>query len=74
MRLEQSDAIIFVDSPSSRKSIWCKYELNYFLELNRPIYCIKVEDIESQNWEAFYKMEDAWYHDPDYKKYSLIEK
>lgn len=74
VRLEQSDAIIFVDSPSSRKSIWCKYELNYFLELNRPIYCIKVEDIESQNWEAFYKMEDAWYHDPDYKKYSLIEK
>lgn len=71
-RLEQSDAIIFVDSPNSRNSIWCKYELNYFSELNRPIYCIKVEDIESRNWDAFYKMKDKWYYDPDYKKYSLV--
>lgn len=71
-RLEQSDAIIFVDSPNSRNSIWCKYELNYFSELNRPIYCIKVEDIESRNWDALYRMKDKWYYDPDYKKYSLV--
>ena len=66
--MEQSDAIIFVDSPNSRNSIWCKYELNYFSELNRPIYCIKVENIESRNWDAFYKMKDKWYYDLDYKK------
>lgn len=71
-RLEQSDAIIFVDSTNSRNSIWCKYELNYFSELKRPIYCISVEDIISQNWQAMYRMKDAWYYDPNYKKYSLV--
>lgn len=71
-RLEQSDAIIFVDSHNSRNSIWCKYELNYFSELNRTIYCITIEDIKSQNWDALYNMKDKWFYDPDYKKYSLF--
>lgn len=32
-RMEQSNAMIFVVSENSLHSIWCKYELNYFAEL-----------------------------------------
>ena len=38
-RMEQSKAMIFVVSENSRNSVWCKYELNYFTELGKPIYC-----------------------------------
>lgn len=72
-RLKQSDAVVFVESKNSRNSIWCKYELNYFLELKRPIYCIRVEDIASKNWKAMNRMKDNWYYDPEYKKYNLEE-
>lgn len=71
-RLKQSDAIIFVESTNSRNSIWCKYELNYFSELKRPIYCISVEDIASKNWQAIYRMKDNWYYDSEYRKYKLV--
>ena len=40
-RLEQSDAILFVQSEYSMESVWCKYELNYFYELGKPIYTYK---------------------------------
>lgn len=40
-RLEQSKALIFVESENSTKSIWCKYELNFFAKLERPMYVIK---------------------------------
>ena len=40
-RLEQSKALIFVESENSMNSVWCKYELNYFSELKRPIYIIE---------------------------------
>ena len=72
-RLRQSDAIIFVESTNSRKSIWCKYELKYYSELNRPIYCININDISSKNWEAISIMEDMWYYDSNYKEYPLIK-
>lgn len=72
-RLRQSDAIIFVESTNSRKSIWCKYELNYFSELKRPIYCININDISSKNWEDMYIIEDMWYYDSNYKEYPLIK-
>lgn len=71
-RLRQSDAIIFVESTNSRKSIWCKYELNYFSELNRPIYCISINDISSKNWETISIMEDRWYYDTTYKQFLLV--
>lgn len=65
-RLEQSDALIFVDSSSSRDSIWCKYELNYFASLHRDIYVIKKECIESGSFELEI-LKDYWFFDPDYK-------
>lgn len=43
--MKQSKALIFVQSENSLKSIWCKYELNYFLALNRPIYVVDRESI-----------------------------
>lgn len=70
-RLKQSDAMIFVESTNSRNSVWCKYELNYFFELKRPIYCISVENIILQNWQTICEMEDTWFYDPDYKEHSL---
>lgn len=71
-RMEQSKAMIFVVSENSLHSIWCKYELNYFTELGKPIYCISKEAIDEKN---FYlnKMNDSWFLDPDYKTLALIE-
>lgn len=71
-RMEQSKAMIFVVSENSVYSIWCKYELNYFTELGKPIYCISKEAIDEKN---FYlnKMNDLWFLDPNYKILALIE-
>ena len=71
-RLEQSDNLIFVESNSSKNSIWCKYELNYFLSLNKPIYTIKKQDIE-RNQFVIYEMKEHWFIDSNYKKMALIE-
>lgn len=46
-RLDQSDALIFVKSEESIASVWCKYELNYFHDLGKPIYTISVQDIDN---------------------------
>lgn len=70
-RMKQSKALIFVQSENSVKSIWCKYELNYFLDLNRPIYVVDkksiINDIFSLN-----QLEDNWFIDSDYKRLALI--
>lgn len=66
-RLEQSEALIFVESGYSRESIWCKYELNYFLGLGKPIYLIPLQDIESERFEIAL-LKDDWFVDKDYKK------
>lgn len=71
-RLEQSDNLIFVESNYSKNSIWCKYELNYFLSLNKPIYTIKKQDIE-RNQFIIYEMKEHWFIDSNYKKMALIE-
>lgn len=70
-RLEQSKAVIFVLSDDSLKSIWCKYELNYFKELNRPIYVISTSDIEKDNYQLN-QYNDNWYIDPNYRELALI--
>ena len=71
-RLEQSKAMIFVSSPNSKNSIWCKYELNYFRELGREIYVIDKQDIESGVFDI--KMfEDNSFWDSNYKKLALLE-
>ena len=71
-RMEQSKAMIFVVSENSLHSIWCKYELNYFTELGKPIYCISKEAIDEKNFHLD-KMNDTWFLDSDYKTLALIE-
>lgn len=71
-RLEQSKALIFVSSENSRNSIWCKYELNYFGELNKPMYTIRIEDIGSDIFDLKL-LECSSYIDSDYKNLALLE-
>ena len=71
-RMEQSKAMISVVSENSRNSVWCKYELNYFTELGKPIYCISKEAIDEGNI-CLDKMSDPWFLDADYKAMALIE-
>lgn len=66
-RLEQSKALIFVKSSNSLNSKWCNYELNYFYNLNKPIYIINKENINNGSYEKEYLV-DAWFKDEDYKK------
>ena len=67
-RMKQSKALIFVQSENS---IWCKYELNYFLALNRPIYVVDRESIVN-NLFSLSQLDDNWFVDPNYKKTALI--
>lgn len=71
-RLEQSKALIFVLSENSRNSVWCRYELNYFMELGRKIYVINVSDIENDTF-PIKVMEDMWFKDSNYKELALLE-
>lgn len=71
-RLQQSKAVLFVDSENSRESIWCKYELNYFQEFKRPMYAVDKQDIEVGVFNVR-PLTSSWYIDPDYKKLALIE-
>lgn len=70
-RLEQSEAIIFVDSRNSKESIWCKYELNYFYELGKPIYTINKQDIEKEVY-ILKLLESKWFIDKNYKMMELF--
>lgn len=71
-RLEQSKALIFVSSKNSLNSIWCKYELNYFRELNKLMYTIRIEDIGSNIFDLKL-LESSSYIDSDYKNLALLE-
>lgn len=70
-RMKQSKALIFVQSENSLKSIWCKYELNYFHALNRPIYVIDKESIIN-NLFSLSHLSDDWFLDANYKKLALM--
>lgn len=71
-RMEQSRALIFVESENSLNSIWCKYELNYYLKLERPIYIIDIQAIEKKNFNIEI-MKERWFVDDNYKKLALLE-
>lgn len=71
-RLEQSKALLFVASSNSQESVWCKYELNFFLELGKPMYVILKEDIDSGIF-AIRALEDKWFLDTNYKELALLE-
>ena len=72
MRMQQSNAMIFLISENSLNSDWCKYELNYFNKLGKPIYCISIESINEQRL-SLEMMKDNWFLDPDYENLALIE-
>ena len=71
-RMEQSKAMIFVSSENSLKSVWCNYELNYFAELGKPIYCILKDDIVKNKFDLN-RIEDFWFINLDYKSMALLQ-
>ena len=71
-RMKKSDALLFVMSDNSMQSIWCKYELNFFLKLGRPMFFITKEDIDSGSF-CIKPLEDRFFVDADYKRLALIE-
>ena len=71
-RMEQSKSLIFVESEYSKASIWCRYELNYFKDLGKPMYIISSENIEKGNFEVN-PLTDEWYVDAEYKALTLLE-
>lgn len=71
-RLEQSDALLFLYSENSTASVWCKYELNFFHALGRPIYTISADDVESSEYSL--QLETGnWFLDENYKNLVRIE-
>lgn len=71
-RLEQSDALLFLHSENSISSVWCKYELNYFRALGRPIYTISADDVENSMYSLQLEV-DNWFVDENYKNLVHIE-
>lgn len=71
-RLEQSTSLIFVYSDNSINSIWCKYELNYFAELGKPMFIIEKENIEKGKF-TMKPFKEKWYLDCNYKNLALLE-
>ena len=71
-RMEQSKSLIFVESEYSKASIWCRYELNYFKDLGKPMYIISSENIEKGNFEVN-PLTDEWYVDAEYKALTLLK-
>lgn len=70
-RMKQSKALIFVKSKNSLDSIWCKYELNFFYELKKPIYIIEKDAIKKKDFELKL-VNKYWFIDTDYKKTALF--
>ena len=71
-RMEQSKSLIFVESEYSKASIWCRYELNYFKDLGKPMYILSSENIEKGKFEVN-PLTDEWYVDAEYKALTLLE-
>ena len=71
-RLEQSDALLFLYSENSIASVWCKYELNYFHALGRPIYTISADDVENSVYSPQLET-DNWFIDENYKNLVRME-
>lgn len=72
VRMNQSKELIFVESENSLNSEWCKYELNYFKDLDKPLKYISVEKLNSKQYQLKNYCKD-WFYDSDYKNISLFE-
>lgn len=68
-RLLQSKALIFVESENSKNSVWCKYELNYFLQLDRPMFVIDKRCIENSEFIVA-PLKTDWFVDSNYRNLS----
>lgn len=72
VRIKQSDAVIFVESAKSKRSEWCKYELNRFKYEGKATYCLSVDDIRANCFKCkTYK--DTWFVDPNFENIKLIQ-
>lgn len=69
-RMEQSKALIFVESENSLNSIWCKYELNFYYELKKPIWVIDKDAIMKKKFKLR-PLENNWFLDDKYKESTL---
>lgn len=70
-RLQQSQAVIFLKTHNSVDSVWCKYELNYFAELNKPIYYLDENKVRNRDFTLLeYDIEE--FIDPNYKTLALM--
>lgn len=70
-RLQQSQAVIFFKTHNSVDSVWCKYELNYFAELNKPIYFLDENKVRNGDFTLLeYDIEE--FIDPNYKTLTLM--
>lgn len=70
-RLQQSQAVIFFKTHNSVESVWCKYELNYFAGLNKPIYYLDENKVKNGDFTLLeYDTEE--FSDPNYKKLALM--
>ena len=70
-RLQQSQAVIFFKTHNSVDSVWCKYELNYFAELNKPIYYLDENKVRNGDFTLLeYDIEE--FIDPNYKTLELM--
>lgn len=70
-RLRQSEAIIFLKTCNSTESVWCKYELNYFAELNKPIYYLDENKVSNGDF-SLVKYDIEEFVNPNYKKMELM--
>ena len=70
-RLRQSEAVIFLKTCNSTESVWCKYELNYFAELNKPIYYLDENKVSKGDF-SLVKYDIEEFVDPNYKKMELM--
>ena len=51
--------------------MWCKYELNYFAELNKPIYYLDENKVRNGDFTLLeYDIEE--FIDPNYKTLALM--
>lgn len=56
---------------NSVDSVWCKYELNYFAELNKPIYYLDENKVRNGDFTLLeYDIEELI--DPNYKTLALM--
>jgi len=72
-RIEQSKAIMFVESDNSKNSNWVEYELNYARELGKPIYRIAISDLNSNNDLQYELNTDMWFLNELYKEIDLFK-